>query len=698
MKKKKKTSRIGFARDETLNEEESGDSLTDNLVNAPPDRREEAFQPVINTKLSYCNDDKKEPDLSSQFNDDPVIDSTPPHSPTSDSAPGFVTESVSDTMPLSSIESLSDLQVSEIEVEKNVEYPAIHDIEADSVIYKEISDNGYDTDLLTSDMTKTDNKSTSSNHDWQECVLSMQYDIMLLFQEDYMGYRNIIVAIENSSTSIGTIEETIRSLEQRQMTLASNEDFDEADAINDQITEFNSKLEAIKNERKAMSESLDTKVRLYHEKKISAMRKLDTAVRNIEGVKEKLQDKIEELSKSKDEIQSIDFEKLKAEQERIDLEESQCQREMDSLDSDFKVIENSIVNQTSDCQDRKQILQIALVGVQAEIRELEQILAVKRTKESELEKELDYEDKKISEIRKKYDRQLQRITDRKDILVRAENEISQDKSLISKEKSAVDEKLSDLCKRIESLRYELNTVDDRRQAIEIFVEDLMDDSSFRVDFSSTFNDFSVSSASSDDFADVEKRLHDTQSQQLYLQLQLDELSLKIQRINDDIPKLETDKKLHASAKRFKEAAQVQKDLKDLTSQRDSLIKEFDALSESQQSGSELIRHLEEERSDKLVSFKENQRSKIHHAMLSIQNRLRTNLSKFIAIKDLIDCEEENKLTPPLLSLYKAESTILQDELNILKSKFSIQADCDNSGEFLTDSLNEKNIQEDCIGI
>lgn len=379
---------------------------------------------------------------------------------------------------------------------------------------------------------------------------------------------------------------------------------------------------------------------------------------------------LEADAKHRQEIVQI---RLKSEEERLAIEIRHIEKEEESLNQEKVNVEESINTQSGDIMQNKAILEIQLSTISNEIQDLEQLLKMKKSEESKLIQDLQDIDIKVSSVRKRYEKQLNRIHDRQELLSKTKYECFDEETNYKKELAL----------------YESDVVNStlERDSFVSFQNLLLLESSALKILSETIEEIEKSKVSC--LTDSSKEYEDFKTKLAIAETELltvignktsitNEIHVLTQELNDlieeTLPKLENEKKSHASAKRFKEASVVAKELKSLSSKKEEMEENVTSLNENLQKTLQDLLAAEAKVTTAQKNFNEIQRDSdfkkyellktqnqsLDSAKLSISNLTKSSTDNFSH-----DCIEA------IISYIDTEIEIVSGVISEIKNKHSI---------------------------
>jgi chromosome segregation ATPase len=347
----------------------------------------------------------------------------------------------------------------------------------------------------------------------------------------------------------------------------------------------------------------------------------------VKGLSNLLRQQKEEIDKYLSANQSRlreDDTRISAEEERVQMERSGVAREESALEEEKNEIEGVINSQTSEIEKDREDLEMRLMGVTAEIKNLEKLLEQKRREEIELKGELGVVEEKIGVVRKKYDRRLQRIHDRVIDLTsdseacRKEEEVIQEqRRLFLEDKSFVEKIEKDVDSWLLWMEGEIEITSKLKTALEnIRDHDQQGATASAMTSPSVAGvEAAVVGDGHDQLVMLKEKVslaenevlaataHVKSAQELVGQL-MDEDA----EIAEKLPQLEAEKKAHATNKRFKEAANIAKTIKTLSTRKEEIAEQLQHSSSAIAEAENELENKKERYDEALKELKEAERS------------------------------------------------------------------------------------------
>lgn len=363
--------------------------------------------------------------------------------------------------------------------------------------------------------------------------------------------------------------------EQEQARLAQLEDFEGADALSAVVDQCGAEMRASEAALRDLAVSVRMLEKTFAQERADSINGLCRTAATLKATKEQLTGNAAQMQSSAEKQSAVELARIAAELERIGLEKGHFEREETALSGDSERTEEAIRSQTGDLSERKEELQRAVGGVEEEIRVLQEQLAAKMAERSSLSADLDQVEGKIGEVRKKYDRQLQRIADRQAALRQSKQECLEEEGAVLADQAALCAQSARDQEAAQQVREWAAALDLDTAVLDAFLANLSAKAQSAGQIASIS---SLEAAGGDDAAEaLRKNLEaiiflTTKKHTVVgeLRARCDALLTESRRLGEQIPQLEAEKKAHAAAKRFKEAAAVAKDLKDVQSAKESV--------------------------------------------------------------------------------------------------------------------------------
>jgi len=443
---------------------------------------------------------------------------------------------------------------------------------------------------------------------WSRVIIYLLFSLYLLLLYFLLEICSEMAAINKLKTLVVTTE-------QQQANYALMEDFDSADAMNQVIethhAEIGKKLSTL-DELKVATKELEV---TYSEERHQCIKDFFNAINTLKSTKESLEKAVSEMKIVTNSQIQTEADRISAELERVSLEKSNFEREEEALTADTSRIEELMRSQTIDLDKRKVDLEMNINVVEIEIQALEEELRKKRSEMDSHRDEWNRVSSKLYDFHKKYDRQLQRLADRRVTLVESKNEcLSEEITLLQERQEVADQERRETDKK-QSMLLWVTALDSSVKVAELFHSKMIS----RVNTSPATEPLiasipSLQSLESDDqyildasLQEATETLSSVQEELVRIERQGEQVLESIKLIFDQIPKLEVDKKHHASNKRFKEAASVANEIKMLLARKEILDRELEEVEQRRLVVTDSIAVLESDRDAALAAATDAQR-------------------------------------------------------------------------------------------
>ena len=374
-------------------------------------------------------------------------------------------------------------------------------------------------------------------------------------------------------------EARLLEMEAEVAALAQAEEFDRADAISGQLAALRAEVDAtaqsVCDMRQAAAAVL---VKLGAEKRQqrAELAALLVALARLSAEEEKRQGRAGGAAEAQRRAQA---ERLDKEEERLALEAKHLARDQEALAEEVATTEAAIATQLGGVSEARDALQSQCRALDAEVAALEAALAAKRDEARAAHAELSAAEGAIGDVRRRYDRQLQRIADRRAALdgTSAECEaeaaaMRAERQRLAAEAAAAEAEEQRAAAWRRGLGAEL--------AVGALLGAALDQAPGWRDGASTG---AVGGAEADPslqasvdpalrlaVSEAAQALAQAQAEAGEMQAVLDLLGAEARELEDRAPKVEAEKKAHAAARRFKEAAASAKEHKDLCARLDEV--------------------------------------------------------------------------------------------------------------------------------
>jgi len=483
--------------------------------------------------------------------------------------------------------------------------------------------------------------------------------------------------IEKEEQLLRNLQLKLSEQEKEQQKLAEQEEFEKADVLSTAIDKLRGDIEI--HQKNIVK--LNTNASNAERKVEQATGAHDAAVikvlNSLQDFSNKIlleKSKILEASKEKHDKEDT---RLRAEEERISLEQKHVEKAEEVLEEELRTTEDAIQAQSGDAVAQEAEMAEKLTLVSMEIDALEAQLAAKREEEKKLKIEMTAIQGKVFEVRKKYDRQLKNIKERKEVIEINKYECHKEKSLLDTERASLDKDIERVSSLVEEMDKQKESVTFDIQIIEILQK------SQRNNVTSTSGSEKVPVVN-DEFkhalTEASMAIADAINQQTALTKRVELLGLENRDIDDKIPKLETEKKAHAAAKRFKEAAAVAKDIQTFKTKQEENIKEIDEITSEIPKHADIVfalRQKEVEAKAKLLAAQKDED-------IIRFNKLQKRAKELqVARRKIIGINESAKLKACCLYSIDTELNGVLSDANIIKDEHG-----------LTDSLEDDGVDED----
>jgi len=491
--------------------------------------------------------------------------------------------------------------------------------------------------------------------------------------------RNMRSEIDKEEQLLRNLQIKLSDQEKEQHKLAEQEEFEKADVLSSAIEKLRIDIDIHQKNIQKLNSIVDNAEKKLSQASLAHESAVIKVINSLQDFSSKIVfEKTKIIDDSKERHDREDS-RLKSEEDRISLEQKHVEKAEEVLNEELRTTEDAIQAQSGDAVTQEAELNDKLAIVAMEIDALEAQLSLKREEEKKLKIEMTSIQGKVLEIRKKYDRQLKNIKERKDVIETNKYECQKEKNLLDKERASLDKDIEHTSKLIEEMNVSKESVDYDIQIIGILQKaqnsNLGSISTTADKATGVYDEFKRA------LSEASIMLSDAIVAQSALTKKIESLGAENKDIDDKIPKLETEKKAHAAAKRFKEAAAVAKDIQTLKSKQEDNSKEIDEITAQIPNQADIIfnlRQKEVEAKAKLLAAQKdediNHFTKLRKRVKELQVAKRTilNISKPVKLKDACICSIDAELNGVL-----AEATIIKAEHGLTESLEDIDDDEDD---------------------
>ena len=432
--------------------------------------------------------------------------------------------------------------------------------------------------------------------------LSRQHTSALASQQHFRA------EIDAETAAVAAARARLASLEAEQARLAELEEFDKADALSAEIEAAQGEIPRRRAAVTALLESVKLLEGTFVEERGQTIAAFFSAMRRLAEARDEIKQEVSSSQAEEVERDEIEEARLKAELERIDMEKSHFAREEEALSKEQQTTQEAIQAKTDAFRAKKEESEAKMFAVQLEIRQLEEALKAKRAEEAGLQQDLQQVESSIAGVHKKYERQLQRISDRQAALRQTKTECQQEEEQLLRDRDEYYDALTRAEREREGLELWTKSLGADISIAETLLSstaaaavakdkgvgstsqqqhlDMHPDKHARVysNFLSSSSLMasisSLESSSAEEYDSLSQELEAAESalragqqESNTLAAQQEAVTAELRALAEQMPKLEGEKKAHAANKRFKEAAAVAKDLKDLMARKDALEEE-----------------------------------------------------------------------------------------------------------------------------
>jgi hypothetical protein len=485
----------------------------------------------------------------------------------------------------------------------------------------------------------------------------------------------------------------VHELESEQQRMAQIEAFEEADEIGNRMEVLRAEVQA-KTAQSAEILSKETELIVSmatHRAKVCSLVEEFTLL--LAQLKHKQEADAERLKAEREkEFGSVE-ERLTAEEERVTTEMKHLKREEEVVIEESKTIESAIASQSGKLTDEKMDLDTRLLGLNSEIKQLEQQLLLKRKEAAEVTLMLDEVEDKIGDVRKKYDRQLHRIADRQAALSKALAECLKEESVFNSQRAVYERHKQQFSDVLERVQLWAAGVDAEVSNAEVVTMTLGKSQLDSLLLASTKVGGSTDDTLREAVVTADVSLARLMQSKRGLQDKQTQLEAERKAVDARIPALENEKKDHAVNKRYKEAAQASKDIKVLSTRRDEIETELSSALKSVETTDAAILEATARLNDATAALK-------RQDAVSVSSKYKMYLSRIAQLQRAVsgiisgrsansDCQE---FEAGLLALLRNELDELTSAAAVIKAEYSLSDDVEPTPEDIEEEPVESNTQ------
>lgn len=311
-----------------------------------------------------------------------------------------------------------------------------------------------------------------------------------------------------------------------------------------------------------------------------------------------------------------------------------------------------------------------IVQTSKEIEELELLLKMKQAEHRRLRLELEGIDSRINDVRRKYDRQLQRIQDRTEAIESNKLECELEHEMAVTERDRFNADVIAKTKSCEDLRNWLGCLGEELNIASSIVKATF----CKSEVLSSFTAKSLSSTQQSlkhKLASADAELSQAKTNLTDISTKMDLLVTESRDLSDKIPALEAEKKAHAAAKRFKEAASLAKEIKALTSRKEEVEQYFASTSSLLHEKQTKVADCIFEQQRVLNDLAENRKTASVDLFYRLLGRIGEINDAVEKIKTKAKEYDHHSLIPPALVMMEAQLAELVEEADAIKIEYSL---------------------------
>lgn len=503
--------------------------------------------------------------------------------------------------------------------------------------------------------------------------------------------------IKDIKDEAAILKQIISKKEVEQLKLAEIEEFEKADDLTNEILALQNRKESLEGQTISLAEEYETSRKHFEMLKLDYKLEFTTFVEVLSVNETQLDAESAKIKRINQHKLDIDRSRLKSETERMQIERKHFEEEREALLYDSKVVEDTISSQSGDLENEKFDVDTSILGVQCEIRELEEKLAAKRLEEKNLLEKSSIIDSQIEDIRKKFKRQLDDISDRREKIDLAQKEYSDSEERLLAEQREFDLFSTKVENEYDNAKLLARAVRINCAIIEILTNHIVSESA---DENHVYSS-DLSQQARIEYNQAVSLVEDCKNSKLSKEHCIQKLLSEISYIDSTIPSLETEKKNYASSKRFKEAAVSAKEIKDLLTKKDDITLELEALRLSLEKYDEELKDLENDASRKMELIVASEKDANVDRYNNLYRRCKRLKDVILAIdveKSKLDggsCLDSSAFTVALTSksYLQEELQRIEDDLSAISAKYPNENFSDQTSEM--DAIHQEEVMAEC---
>lgn len=371
-----------------------------------------------------------------------------------------------------------------------------------------------------------------------------------------------------AQVEVDKVRAKLGEVEAAQDEAVRSEAFEDAERLSQQLDSLKGSLAVAENKRQTV---LDRKARAEEEQEAALQEHMAVTNECLTGLQGYESDRTVALSSFLREAltkHSVGMERIKGEEEQLRLKQEHVARESVLVGEEEQQVERAISEQTEELNRTVTELREKHVRLTDEVAELERLLEAKKREQRTAASQLTDAEAKIAGIRAKFDKQTKRLQAKRGAVEEEKRECESESQAIAKAKreyaaAKAKDRAAEraLIRQTGYAKLDVSTLEELRAAL------LVQEGKRRAlaaQSSAAGSQVAVAMAQVDK---ATKAVRSVAARKAALEGQVNAARKVIAGIDGKIPALNEEKKAAVSAKRFKEAARANEDLKRLDEQR-----------------------------------------------------------------------------------------------------------------------------------
>lgn len=385
-------------------------------------------------------------------------------------------------------------------------------------------------------------------------------------------------------------ESELKEKVREQERLAEAEEYELADELNSSVERLKQEMALRAAALRDLALEVDRAEREMGVRRVERLRAAEDVARWLNAFETAQRDALKTASRDATQRREAAVRRVEAEAERLSMERAHVERDAAHVAEEFDRMEKLIEAQTAGDAERRDELARDKAAKEAEIDELKMRLAAATAERDSINVELEETDAKISTARAKFERQLQRLEQRDAMVKASAADCDAELGALDKEKAAIEtaavEAKSMAAQRsrvADAASVELDVARRLAAAASVWQQEPSQEQADDKDGENPADDDASLEAELQALrvtvAEAEETAHEATGNRRELESKRTALLAERASIDERIPQLEASKKAAASARQYKEAGALAKEVKMWATKREEVLSKLDGMSE-----------------------------------------------------------------------------------------------------------------------